>query len=82
MRTQLERDPPPPVLAAMQMDPRLGGLPLATVQRVHSSLFLVSQGLASLLGPGGPPKALMTAEGYLEEIGEAIIEHATRQGGR
>lgn len=82
MRSHLESDPPPPVIAAMRMEPRLARLPLARLKRVHASLVLVSQGLTSLLGPGSSRTALATAEQYLEEIGEAIVEHAARKGGR
>jgi len=81
MRSRLDRALPPPVLASMRMEPRLAHLSLAKLKRVHASLFLVSQGLTSLLGPGTSRTALATAEHYLEEIGEAIVEHAARHGG-
>jgi AcrR family transcriptional regulator len=75
LRGRLTEAPPPPVLAAMRADPELGALSHAQLVRVHSLLWVFSQGLAGLVPKGAPPAAMKRARDLLRHAGKAVVQY-------
>ncbi|MBK7539324.1 MAG: TetR/AcrR family transcriptional regulator [Myxococcales bacterium] len=81
MRARLGERPPPAVERAMRADPRLASLPAAELRRVHTLLWIFSQGAAALIEPGCPHAVMDQLCESLRQAGEAVIEHAAARAG-
>lgn len=82
MRDRVGKKPSPVILKAMRTDHRLATLSLASLTRVHSLLWLLSQGIATLFGPESTEANMSVAREYLKQGGEAMIEFEFRNQNR
>ena len=72
IRDRLDQ-PSAEILTLMRADPALRGLPPERLAQIHRLLWIFSQGLASMLGPGAPVDQLARAETDLRMMGHLVI---------
>ena len=85
MRDAFDQPPPASLLTAMRADPRLAAADDEQLRHINAQLWIVTQGLASMVRPLDADPAeggitLETARAYLTAIGEAIVTDAARRG--
>ncbi|MEI2826663.1 MAG: helix-turn-helix domain-containing protein [Dermatophilaceae bacterium] len=85
MRAAFDQPPPATLLTAMRADPRLAAADDEHLRHINAQLWIVTQGLASMVrpldaDPAGGGITLETARAYLTAIGEAIVTDAARRG--
>ncbi len=74
MRSRLGASVPPETIGAYRRDPRLAEVPREDLERLDVQLWVVTRGLAGLVGPDDQGAlTLADARRLLTEIGEALI---------